>query len=374
MAALAALSWVGARPDPTGAAPKSTSVAARVGSPAVAILVGEPLGTTTELHFVADDVDTSLSEASLGAPVAKLAHLRGAAVAAVTSPDAPATVFAVADVVDDDKDLSFGASLFRLRAGESPKALADRVVHASHPIVGPDGKILVARGEVGPDPGAGVPRVDVLWIDAIDPDTRDARTLLSAEAYLLYVIGTSGPEMLVYRVAPGGSDFVAVDLDTKKVRVITAHTPNLARDFSLDPEKRVLTFTDKPSGDDAADLWAVTRIDLKSNTATELHRGPSMALVPFALPGGDVLVTLDPAKGASTLFGPPLPLGQGVAHVAELSSDGVFVTGVTNLPGELGRPYVLDLKTKTARFVHVPPGSRAIVAGFVPGVAPKELP
>jgi hypothetical protein len=310
----------------------------------------------------------------LGAPVAKLAHLRGAAVSAVTSPEAPATVFAVADVVDDDKDLSFGATLFRLRAGEDPKALADRVVHASRPVVGPDGKILVARGEVGPDPGAGVPRVDVLWIDAIDPETHDARTLLSAEAYLLYVIGTSGREMLVYRVAPEGSDFVAVDLDTKKVRVITAHTPNLARDFSLDPEKRVLTFTDKPAGDDATDLWAVTRIDLKSNTATELHRGPSMALVPFALPGGDVLVTLDPAKGASTLFGPALPLGQGVAHVAELTSDGAFVTGVTNLPGELGRPYVLDLRTQTARFVHVPPGSRAIVAGFVPGVEPKELP
>ena len=96
IASLCALSWVGARPDATGAAPKPTSSAAHMGSPPIAILVGEPLGTSSKLYVVSIDADTSSTDAALGTPTAKLEHIAGAAVAAVTSRSGPPSVFAIA--------------------------------------------------------------------------------------------------------------------------------------------------------------------------------------------------------------------------------------------------------------------------------------
>jgi hypothetical protein len=353
------------------AAPKRAAPAAALAAPRLAVLVGEPLGTESALYLVSLGDPSSTIDPELGPRVARLQHRAGAAVRAVTGKGgAEATsVFVVADT-EPDGDPSFAASLFRLRPGEEPKRLADRVIHASRPVASADGEVVVARGE----PGVALPstmRVDVLWIDEIDPDSGDAETLTSLEGYFLYVIGVTRREVVAYRVSPSGADLFAIDRATKAERTIVANVPPFARDFSLDPEDQTLTYLDRDTSDPvpagAQATYVIERVDLASGLRTELHRGSSPGAVPFALPNGDVLVSLDPAKGPGTLFGPPLPLGQGVAEPAGLSSDGAFLTGIERVPGRLGRPFVLDLTRGAARFVDVPIDRRVTVAGFFGG-------
>lgn len=375
LVACAALPWLGAGGDATRAAPEPATATTTIAAPEIAVLVGAPEGDSTSLHFVAmDGPGTAGSGAPLGPAVARFDHAKGAAIRAVTGPAGAesSTVFVIADVAHDEgapeRDPSFDGALLRLRAGDAPTTLADRVVHASRPVVAPGGEVLVARGERGA-PSKSALRVDVLWVDEIDPETAAARTLTSLEGYLLYVIGATDAEALVYRVSPSGADIVAIDRRTKNERVVEKTLPPFARDFSLDPSEKTLVYLDRvdadPIGAGGSAAWHVVRVDLATLAEKELHRGSSMTVVPFALPNGDVLVSLDPAKGPSTLFGPAPALGQGVAEPAGISSDRAFLTGEMRAPGGPGRPFVLDLARDVARFVDVPIDERAVVAGFV---------
>ena len=362
IAGLFVIALIGAAPEATRASPpRAAGQTLKPRAPSVAVFLADPRGKTSSLHVI----DPSGMDSGV---LASLDHREGGALAAAVTSDG--IVVASADE-DPGPDLSFGATLFAIPgAGGQPRALADRLVHASRPVATPDGKVVVARGEPGIAPPAGSYRIDMLSVDEIDPATRDARILFSSEGYLLFVIGTIDNDAVVYSVGPEGAEIVAIDRTSRHAREVARVAP-YARDFSI--EGHGLVFLDRDETNSRA--WEVVRLDVRNGTRSRPYSGGSPALVPFALPGGDVLLTLDADRGPTTLFGTGIAqrdpaLGPGTAHIAAISADHAFATGTMHSSGALGRPFVIDLATGDARFLDAPPGSRATVAGFVtPSIA-----
>ncbi|MFT3770124.1 MAG: hypothetical protein QM820_32240 [Minicystis sp.] len=329
--------------------------------PHVAILATPPDGAHTSL-YLARPGDTGGARA----PVATFTHLEGAAVRGAVLPGS-STVLAVADT-RPARDLSFAASLVRLAPHSPPEMLCDRVVHASRPLVTATGRVFVSRGVAGPEV-EGAFRADDLTIDEIDPATGRTRTVLAFHGYLAFLAGAHGPEVLVYRVGPGGANLAGVDPDTGAVRVITQLLP-FARDFSVGDG--VVVFQERDEHDTRA--WTIDRVDLASGARTRLHTGPSMSLAPFAWPGGGVAWSSNGRGGLAMLAGQrPLaaaPLGEGVDLVRAVSADGAWVAALHTVTGKLPVPFAVNTQTGAAAAIAAPGGVRIEIAGFVDGGAP----
>ncbi len=332
-------------------------------APRAALLATHPGAELTSLFFVDTRGNADL------APVATFGHLPDATVRAIVIPGKNEIV-ATADTTPT-RDASFNASLFYLRAHSPPERLVDRVVHASTPLVTSAGRVFVSRGEPGPIID-GQMRVDALTIDEIDLTSGPSRTVYQTNGYLLFLAGSLGQEIVLYRIVPGQADIVAVDPTTGKERFILKNLPPFARDFSIDPSSKTLVFQNRHETD--SHTWVVDRIDMKTGKSQRLFAGSSMTLAPFALPQGGILFNR-PGHGLSALdgrFSNSGPLGAGVDVVAAITADGRYLGVLHTLPSAFAVPFVVDVQSGTTRVLPAPTNTRVVVAGFVAAASSVE--
>lgn len=323
-------------------------------APSVAILATIPGATTTSLYF------TRAGDAAPGSPVASFAHLPGAVIRGVTLPGA-STVLATADA-SPGQDASFNAHLFRLDTSGGTKALCDRVVHASRPLVTASGRVFVARGTAGPSRGDEEVRVDALTIDEIDPTSGAARTVLRFTGYLTFLTGAVGDELLVYRVDPTGAALVRVDPDKGSSRAVLPAMLPFARDFSVNAKKGSVVFQERDEHNSR--LWVVDQVDLATSARTRLASGASPTLSPYALPDGRVVYSPE-ARGLGFIgeARPRAPLGPGVDAVQ--AAQGTALAVLHTVEGKLPVAYTFDVASGAASALPAPVGARVDIAGFV---------
>jgi hypothetical protein len=324
--------------------------------PRAALLVTHPGAELTSLFFV------DVRDGSALAPVTTFGHLPDATVRAAIVPG-KTDVLATADVTPTH-DVSFNAALFHLRPHTPPERLVDRVVHASRPLVTSAGRVFVSRGEPGKEV-EGQMRVDALTIDEVDLTTGQTRSLHQMQGYLLFLAGSFGDEIIVYRIQPGHADIVAIQADTGKERFVIADLPPYARDFSIDLQHNALVFQNRHETD--SQTWTIERVDLKTGKRQRLYSSPSMTLAPFALPRGGVLFNppghgLMPLDAQISIAG---PLGAGVDVVTASTADGQYLAALHTQPSSFSVPFVVDTKSGAARVLPAPPNTRIALAGFV---------
>lgn len=333
--------------------------AASIASPKVlraALLATHPGAELTSLFLV--DVRGS----SDLAPVSTFGHLPDATVRAAIVPG-KTDVLATADVTPT-RDASFNAALFHLRPHAPPERLVDRVVHASTPLVTSQGRIFVSRGTPGKEI-EGQMRIDDLTIDEIDLGSGKATSIHQMQGFLLFLVGSVGDEIIVYRVSPNHADIVAITPDSGKLRTIVQDLPAYARDFSIDSQNQALVFQNRHENDSGT--WTIERIDLRTGKVQRLHSSPSMTLAPFVLPRGGVLYN-PPGHGLSSLDAPISiagPLGAGVDVVNATTLDGRFVAALHTQPSSFAVPFVVDTQSGAARVLSAPANTRVTLAGFV---------
>lgn len=328
-------------------------------APLVALLATKPEGAHTSLYLSRPG-----DAGSARAPVATFTHTEGAAVRGATLPGSD-VVLAVADTVEA-RDLSFAAGVVRLAPHKPPEVLVDRVVHASRPLVTAAGRVFVSRGRPGPAV-EGKYRVDDLTVDEIDPATGAARTVHAFAGYVTFLAGAHGREILVYRAGPSGADLAGIDADTGATRIIAPLLP-FARDFSVDEAAGAVVMVERDEQDSRA--WVIDRLDLASGARTRITKGPSLAMAPFAWPGGGIAWSPDGRAGMALIGGgrlAPAPLGPGVDLVRAVSAGGGWVAALHTAAGTLPAPFVIDTRTGQAAALPAPAGARIEIAGFVGG-------
>lgn len=303
-----------------------------------------------------------------GPALATLRHLPDAVVRARLLPDT-SIVVATADT-QPTRDASFNASLFRVAPGAEPRALCDRVVHASRPLVTAGGRVFVSRGVAGPEPplDGGLLRLreDTLTIDEVDPDTGATRTVHTHTGYLVFLAGEHQGEIILYRVSPGVADIVAVDPDSGREHTIVPSLPPFARDFSIDAAAGALVFQGRHEADPAT--WVVDRIELATGKRARLAASAYNGLAPHVWPGGGVAYTPDRAKGLLLLGArAPVrgPLGPGVDAIQAVSQDGAWVAALHMNPSEFAVPFAIHAPSGAAFAIPAPSGARVAIAGVV---------
>ncbi len=215
-----------------------------------------------------------------------IAHARGAVLRGDVL--ASGAVVVVADEAGAP-DPDWGAALHRVDA-RGARVLARGVYHASRPLASTDGRVYVERGTSGrwPTPEearAGRLRTDALTLDAIDPETADARTVTTWTGYTLHLAGELGGELVVYRVAPEGAELAVVDRASGLTRVVTPLLP-FARDFSMDRARGAVVMSNRDAADSR--LWTVERVDLRTGARERLYEQRDEAPVPWLTHDGDV--------------------------------------------------------------------------------------
>lgn len=343
------------------APPTAVQQSAVAPSRRVALLVTTPGSRTTDL------VLQPPGAASPAPPAASFSHPPRAVVHGAVLPHTRA-VMVVADM-EQRRDPSWGAWLFRLEPGSPPKKLVDRVYHATRPLVLDDGRVFVERGQAGAAPTpeqvkAGQLRTDDLEIDEVDPSTGSARSVYTWQGYITYLAGAFDGELLVYRVAFHHADLVAIDESSGKLRVLAPDIPAFARDFSVDSQAGTFLYTNRyPAG------WAVERLDIATGVRTRLATSPRMALVPHVWPGAGVVLNPPGAPGLTKVMGGGAPLvrpfGAGIDQVRSLSSDGARALVSHEQSGKLPEPVQLDVASGQVESIAVASGRRADIAGFV---------
>ncbi len=331
---------------------------AMVGAPAVLALVTAPWATSSELVRLGE------TEAR-----GRFEHVAGAAVRGAIVPGAG--VVAIADTAPR-RDLSFAASLFMLEPGRAARRLCDEVVHASRPLVAPDGRVFVVRGAAGPEGDPSQLRADFLRVDEIDVETGVARTQHAFTGQLLHLAGWYDGALLIYRIDGDSADIVALDPDGGAVRTVLADLLPFARDFSVDAD--ALVFLDRDETDPRR--WHVLELDLAGGGVRSLAETDSVRVGPFA--GAGAVFVASAAGPLARLRGrgpqPHSPCREvtasGCADVLRWTgADGRWSIGMHHRPGVLPRPFVLDAASGRTSLTSAPVGWIEPL-GFAAEVAP----
>ena len=278
-------------------------------------------------------------------------HAAGAALRGDVLPGSDAAVIACDD--DGAQDGEYGATLYRADSS-GLRQLATGLVHASRPLASIDGQVYVERG------ARDLQRVDALTIDAIDPSSGAAHTVLAWSGFALHLAGELAGELVLYRVGPAGADIVAIERSTGRVRAVSSMPP-FARDFSIDAGKGAVVFSNRDDVD--AHLWVVERMDLASGARTRLHQERDESPAPFAMPSGDVAWTAPRRSGLFVLGKATAPLGAGFDSVRAVTSDGALAI-IAHVPSS-GWDTAAIVDFATARTLPLPTDVRIEPVGFV---------
>lgn len=296
--------------------------------------------------------------------LARFDHLPGAAVRGAQLPHTDLAV-AIADT-SPRRDLSYAASLFLLTPDHPPRRLCDDVVHASRPLVAPDGRIYVIRGAAGPDTTDATPRLDSLTLDEIDPATGVPRTLHHHTGQFLHLAGWHADTVILYRIDAATADLVAVDTTPPFTVHPLADIPPYARDFSVDRD--TLTFHDRDDID--PHTWHLEQLDLLTATTRTLAADIDPRAQPFAAAGtvfaaltGDMLHRLDGRPLAAPCKAAPC-----IDVIRHATPDGRWLAGLHVRPGALPRPFTLDAATGQTTLADAP-SAWVDLLGFAAGGA-----
>jgi hypothetical protein len=316
-------------------------------APRVAILA--TAGERTALHVVR-------AGESLSAPIASFTHREGSVRGALL-PDG--SVLAAAPHATD-RDRSFDGGLWRL-SSDRVVWLCDGLLHASRPLVTPDGRVFAVRGRAGAARDERSMRVDELTLDRIDPESGAVDTLHHDQGYLLHIAGWHDGRVLVYRVAPNRADIVAIDATTGTVQMLVDDLPHFARDFSVLDDRLVY----RGRHERESRTWVVDVIDLARGTRRRIHESASFALAPHAWPDG--AVALSPDQSGLALLGSMdrirAPLGSGVDVVRALR--GRFVALLHTRERAFEFPFLLDRTTGKSHPLPAPGRTRVDIVGFM---------
>jgi hypothetical protein len=318
----------------------------------LAVLSTPGNGSETFLHISEDG-------RSLPPPAARLHHLRDAAVQGAVLPDS--AVLVIADY-ERGRDRSFGSALFRLQPNAEPVLLCDRVAFASRPLVTPDGRVFVQRGEMGPAAG-GIMRVDSLSLDEVAPLTGAVRPFWRGKGYIAYLAGSFGNDLVVYHVAPAGARLVLVDRESGSEKVLLPSLPPFATDFSV-TEAGDLVFQNRDK--QRADVWVIERLRLGSGEQDHFQESSSTSMAPRAWPHGEV--TLNGPGGLKRAGASPSSrTPQGLVDLRAFAADGTVAASLVFTPGT-SAPDVVLLEPGGAELSRIvaPPQTRLEVAGFLP--------
>ncbi len=317
----------------------------------LAILSTPGNGPETFLHIVE-------AGRSLPSPIARLHHLPDAAVQGSVLPDG--SVLVVADY-ERGRDRSFGSALFRLEPHADPVLLCDHVAFASRPLVAPDGRVFVQRGEPGPV-AAGVMRVDSLALDEVDPLAGSVRTLWRSKGYVAFLAGSFRNDLVVYHVAPSGARLVLVDRESGAERVVLPSLLPFASDFSV-TDAGDLVFQDRKA--QRTDSWVIERVHLISGERESLEESAT-SLAPRAWPQGE-LTLISPGGPRRVEATPSAVTLRGLADIRTFSSDGKVAAALIFSPG-ISAPDVVLLDPSGTELIRIvaPPQTRLEVAGFLP--------
>lgn len=296
-----------------------------------------------------------------GAPAEGAATLRHLPWAVIRGRVLPGTrtALVVADTARRG-DGSFGATLLRISPGAAPEVLADRVFHATRPLVTSTGRVFVERGIEGPA------RVDRLSIDEVNPMTGEARPVHAFEGYTTHLVGALGDELLVYRVRYQHADLVAVHMDTGTTRKLRGELVPFARDFSVDEVTRVLRWTtlETATGD-----WVVVAMNADEGVETVIARAQRPSLAASAWPGGRWAFNPGGDRGLALSEGEDqrriAPLGPGADVVRAATGNGAWVALDHTRPSSLPAPFVMSQDGKRVLRIAVPEGMRSEILGFV---------
>ena len=328
----------------------------------LSLLAAPPTPTAPPLVTLVTSAWSETSELRIAdRAVARFTHLAGAAVRGAMSPGTD-QFLAIADT-SPRRDPSFAASLFILTATAPARRLCDDVVHASRPLVAPDGRVFVVRGAAGPDilPD---PRLDFLRIDEIDRDTGVARTIHQHTGQFLHLAGWHDETILAYRIAADSADLVAIDAAPPHAVHPLADIPPFARDFSVDRDH--LVFHDRDEDD--PHTWHIERLDLRTAALTAVASAADMRAQPFAAAdeifahGPRGLTRTGHAPLAAPCAGAPDCLD--VVRIAHTR----WLAGLHVRPNTLPRPFILDAVTGAATMAPAPDAWIDLV-GFLPGGA-----
>ncbi len=305
--------------------------------PEVALICTPGDGETTELRF-------QRPGEKLEAPVASFTHVARSTVNGALLPGTR-TVVAVAQTVSS-RDTSWAASLVRLEPGKPAVKLADRVAISSRPFVTSDGRVFVQRSVTGA-------RVTV---DEVNPRTGALRAVHGFDGLLAFIAGAYEGELLLYRVADGAADLVAVHRDALGVRPLTKLAP-MARDFVVSGAALYFTTADEAG-------WRVARVDLKTGAQSTVARASHVAALPTVL-DGKLALSPGPGEGLRYLDGTLalLPRGAGFERVQATSSG--FALALHELPSSFPTAYAAELKTGRVLELAAPAGMRLDIAGVV---------
>lgn len=325
--------------------------------PRVALLATRPGAELSSLFIV------RAGQSDDPVPVATFPHLADATVRAAVLPGVE-TVLATADTAPT-RDASFNASLIRLVPHTPPQVLINQVVHASRPLITRAGRVFVSRGVAGIEV-EGQMRLDDLTIDEINVSTGQPHTIHAQNAFLLFLCGEAGREIVLYRVLSDHADIIAVNPDTSEVRTIAKNIPPFARDFSIDAAGQKVVFQNRDALDSHS--WVIDQIEIESGQQTRLFSSPNMAMAPVLLPKGSVLYNPE-ARGLSVLQAPlhvESPLGAGVDLVLTASADERFLGALHTRPSAFSTPFLVDTQDSRAFVLPAPAESRITLAGFFP--------
>ncbi len=298
-----------------------------------------------ETHLIVQSLDS----AKPNQPLATFAHVRGGSVQARPLPGG---AFAVVLDRERSRDNSFAAVALHLDRQGKLKQLASSVVHASVPHPVDSDRIVIETGNPGPsltpsEVAAGRLRTDALSVDVVALSTGARRSVHRFNGYATHLCGVLRNEAIVYRVAFGGADLVAVDIDTGSVRTLVERLPAFARDFSVDPSRDALLYSNRSE----TGGMVVERLDLASGKRRVVHRAQHLTLAPAFLPGGDLTFN---RPGAGTL----VEVGATSASlVAQLER-----SRATPFP----RLAVVQAATAARLVVPTPADHRVSIVGFMP--------
>ena len=331
---------------------------AAAGKPALtlALVGGVPGETDSALYLLPLDGE------HLPAAAARFEHVPGAVLRANVLPVAASVLVAVDRQVT--RDLSWAAELLLLEPGKAARVVSDRVAHGSRPLISPQGRIFVERGRSGP-PLPDTLRVDEVTVDEVFLDARPSRTIYAGQGYGAHLAGWYGGELVLYLVAPGKMDLVAIDADSGKSRKLVNNLP-LARDFSSDDHGRLVFL----ARDLAQALWTIERVDLGHGTREILWRGLDGRASPHTWPGGRVVYNAGNASGLAILGEAAWNATgrEGIEVVEALSYSRKWAAALHYPPtGDIPSTMLIDASNGQHRVLPGLSGVRLEIAGFIEG-------
>ena len=347
----------GSQTSPSHAEPSRPASGGFEQAPEIAVFATQPGSGSSSLYFVQPG-------GQLPSPSATLSHLPGGSLRArVVDPALRTLVVNARSQILGDGSFDYGT--FLLEPGEAPRLLCDEVVHASRPLVDPQGAIYVVRGEAGA-PNETSLRLDALHVDRVELDG-SASSIHGVSGHHLHLAGWHAGRLLVYRVLPGAADIVALDPDDGSISLL-ANVPPFARDFSIDHDAELLIYRGRHEQE--ATTWVVDSLDLSPGNwgaHDRLYQSAHFSLAPSAWPDGGLAI--NPARQGMTLIGSAdvveKPLGPGVDVVEEFSLDQRFGILTHFETGRVPAIHVIDRSDGDTLRLPLPIGMRPALAGFV---------